>query len=184
MQVTHKLDAERVERAGLQVRAFHLLAVAHPAKKIFFSKVMARTCAICLEEFEGRQWSVLRSCGHSFHAACVARALLDNASCPICRTPVPEQDTKRCILKQPGVILAALRATEREVKQMQVEILHLQLRDEHFKERESQLRAEAWHLRSRASSALEAQARMSRKRRAVHDYLQDLWPCVALRPRK
>ncbi|GLT34724.1 hypothetical protein SLA2020_092240 [Shorea laevis] len=48
-------------------------------------------CAICLEEFSGDdECRVLPICKHMYHMRCIDRWLMDELTCPICRTNVTE----------------------------------------------------------------------------------------------
>lgn len=49
-------------------------------------------CCICVESLDGdpeRHTVATLSCGHAFHAACLHKWLIVDASCPICRHAVP-----------------------------------------------------------------------------------------------
>nr|GME15419.1 NEP1-interacting protein-like 1 [Ipomoea batatas] len=47
------------------------------------------TCAICLQDFEGREYvRMLPSCRHSFHLPCIDEWLVRHGNCPVCRTDV------------------------------------------------------------------------------------------------
>lgn len=44
-------------------------------------------CAICLSEFEEREWvKGIPYCGHVFHAECIDTWLSSHVTCPLCRT--------------------------------------------------------------------------------------------------
>lgn len=44
-------------------------------------------CAICLSEFEEREWvKEIPYCGHVFHVECIDTWLLTHVTCPLCRT--------------------------------------------------------------------------------------------------
>ncbi|GFZ00106.1 hypothetical protein Acr_13g0015050 [Actinidia rufa] len=46
-------------------------------------------CAICLEDFkDGELCQVLPLCNHAFHSSCIRPWLINNQSCPNCRTPI------------------------------------------------------------------------------------------------
>lgn len=53
------------------------------------------TCSICLSEYEqDDEIRRMPTCDHAFHAACIDEWLLLNASCPVCRQPLrQEQDS-------------------------------------------------------------------------------------------
>jgi len=50
------------------------------------------TCPICTDGLS-REDSVLTSCGHVYHQACLARWWREGGDCPMCRTPLPEDET-------------------------------------------------------------------------------------------
>ncbi|CAN0901025.1 NEP1-interacting protein 1 [Linum grandiflorum] len=51
------------------------------------------SCSICLQDFEGGELAKqVPGCGHCFHADCLDKWLLRNASCPMCRTFVYNHD--------------------------------------------------------------------------------------------
>ena len=43
-------------------------------------------CSICLENDNQQEISKIEKCGHCFHTNCVQRWLVENNSCPICRS--------------------------------------------------------------------------------------------------
>ncbi|KAL6970779.1 RING-type E3 ubiquitin transferase [Sarracenia purpurea var. burkii] len=46
-------------------------------------------CVICLEDFkDGDLCQILPSCHHAFHSSCVKRWLINNQTCPNCRSPI------------------------------------------------------------------------------------------------
>lgn len=48
-----------------------------------------RGCAVCLNEFEEKEMlRVLPRCNHTFHLDCIDVWLLNNASCPLCRSSI------------------------------------------------------------------------------------------------
>ena len=50
-------------------------------------------CAICLEETDNISTSypiVTTPCSHRFHTQCCLRAVLQNPTCPLCRTDIPD----------------------------------------------------------------------------------------------
>jgi hypothetical protein len=49
-------------------------------------------CPICTDGL-ATQDSVLTSCGHVYHQACLARWWRQGGDCPLCRTPLPEDET-------------------------------------------------------------------------------------------
>jgi hypothetical protein len=52
---------------------------------------ITRSCSICLSEFHvGDRMKRMPGCLHLFHAACLDPWLSINATCPICREPLPE----------------------------------------------------------------------------------------------
>jgi uncharacterized protein YbaR (Trm112 family) len=44
-------------------------------------------CAICMDDIEMVNMTIT-TCGHTFHASCVFRALENNETCPLCRHPL------------------------------------------------------------------------------------------------
>ncbi|BAT80723.1 NEP1-interacting protein [Vigna angularis] len=48
-------------------------------------------CSICFQEFEdGELVRILPKCGHLFHLECIDKWLVQQGSCPMCRTYVPD----------------------------------------------------------------------------------------------
>ncbi|KAL0460317.1 UNVERIFIED_CONTAM: RING finger protein [Sesamum latifolium] len=46
-------------------------------------------CVICLEEYkDGDTRAVITACSHRFHAVCIKTWLVQNDTCPLCRTLV------------------------------------------------------------------------------------------------
>lgn len=59
----------------------------------------AAECCICLSNFEdGHKVKVLPKCSHRFHSECVDKWLRNCSNCPLCRTPlVEDQDSSEKI---------------------------------------------------------------------------------------
>lgn len=54
-----------------------------------------RGCAVCLNKFEEKEMlRVLPRCNHTFHLDCIDVWLLNNASCPLCRSNISGRKTK------------------------------------------------------------------------------------------
>ena len=43
-------------------------------------------CSICLENIINEEHKTITSCKHIFHEECMAKWILQNNSCPLCRT--------------------------------------------------------------------------------------------------
>jgi hypothetical protein len=50
-----------------------------------------QVCSICLDEFCRREERVVLPCSHGFHTCCANRWLSSESTCPVCRTPVPQE---------------------------------------------------------------------------------------------
>ena len=50
------------------------------------------TCSICLEPLTKDKNITTTACGHIFHAACLLKASRQSSSCPLCRTPLFEEE--------------------------------------------------------------------------------------------
>ncbi|KAJ1264417.1 hypothetical protein BS78_09G261700 [Paspalum vaginatum] len=60
-------------------------------------------CSVCLARFDDADLlRLLPRCRHAFHLACVDRWLESNASCPLCRTRVDDDDAAALGLKYPS----------------------------------------------------------------------------------
>lgn len=53
---------------------------------ITINKFELDNCSICLENDSNQEISKIEKCGHCFHTNCIRRWLLENNSCPICRS--------------------------------------------------------------------------------------------------
>ncbi|TKY57293.1 NEP1-interacting protein 1 [Spatholobus suberectus] len=52
-------------------------------------------CSICFQDFEdGELVRILPKCGHLFHLECIDKWLVNQGSCPMCRTCVPDHIRK------------------------------------------------------------------------------------------
>ncbi|WP_257287735.1 RING finger domain-containing protein [Endozoicomonas sp. SESOKO2] len=51
-------------------------------------------CSVCLEPFARRAVTVLEQCRHMFHEDCLETWLLENTTCPYCRTIVREREVQ------------------------------------------------------------------------------------------
>lgn len=53
--------------------------------------IPSKMCWICLENYsEKERVSVIRKCGHCFHACCIQQWLGKNGTCPVCRTTLSD----------------------------------------------------------------------------------------------
>ncbi|WP_257281189.1 RING finger domain-containing protein [Endozoicomonas sp. ISHI1] len=51
-------------------------------------------CPICIEAFAGKDVRVTKPCKHMFHVTCLELWLLENTSCPLCRTSLWEREVR------------------------------------------------------------------------------------------
>ncbi|GJN28409.1 hypothetical protein PR202_gb16527 [Eleusine coracana subsp. coracana] len=54
----------------------------------------AAECAVCLKEFDELDTLRAMPCAHAFHEDCIFRWLRLNATCPLCRHPLPAPTTQ------------------------------------------------------------------------------------------
>ncbi|XP_061349791.1 NEP1-interacting protein 1-like [Gastrolobium bilobum] len=65
-----------------------------PVQKFNYSKMLKlyheSCCSICFQDFEDGEFvRILPKCGHFFHLDCIDKWLVQQGSCPMCRTYVP-----------------------------------------------------------------------------------------------
>lgn len=54
-----------------------------------------KRCAICLEDFESKQFVTVTPCNHMFHEHCIVPWVKSNGNCPVCRFVIAEQNVPR-----------------------------------------------------------------------------------------
>ncbi|GKV10699.1 hypothetical protein SLEP1_g22028 [Rubroshorea leprosula] len=86
VHVQQQLERQRNERT------ITIGELAQPMSYRSYERTVNSTeCAICLEEFSGDdECRVLPICKHIYHMGCIDRWLMDELTCPICRTNVTE----------------------------------------------------------------------------------------------
>ncbi|GMP67606.1 hypothetical protein CsSME_00027536 [Camellia sinensis var. sinensis] len=50
-----------------------------------------KRCAICLDDFEPKQWVTLTPCNHMFHEECIVPWVKSHGQCPVCRFAICER---------------------------------------------------------------------------------------------
>ncbi|KAM3205070.1 RING-H2 finger protein ATL52-like [Capsicum annuum] len=65
----------------------------HKKGKLF--RVDQTECAVCLGELEDKELvRLLPNCRHAFHVPCIDKWFVEHSSCPICRAPVTDIETR------------------------------------------------------------------------------------------
>lgn len=86
VHVQQQLERQRNERTVT------IGGLAQPMSYRSYERTVNSTeCVICLEEFSGDdECRVLPICKHIYHMGCIDRWLMDELTCPVCRTNVTE----------------------------------------------------------------------------------------------
>ncbi|KAJ0691825.1 putative transcription factor C2H2 family [Helianthus annuus] len=82
-------------------------------------------CAVCLSEFEDSdKCLVLPNCKHCFHSACIHMWFSNHSTCPLCRSPVIDQQPK-VTTPHPGTTSSIQTTTtsERVVVDVRIDIV-------------------------------------------------------------
>jgi len=61
--------------------------------KVHFNQTDEQQCSICLEAFETGELLTALPCCHFFHVSCISKWFHQSARCPLCRTPLNEEDS-------------------------------------------------------------------------------------------
>ncbi|KAL2476648.1 Uncharacterized protein Adt_37384 [Abeliophyllum distichum] len=65
-----------------------------------------KRCAVCLEDFDSKQFVMLTPCDHMFHEECIVPWVKSQGKCPVCRFVIseriaaPENNSRRAALQQ------------------------------------------------------------------------------------
>ncbi len=72
---------------GLEPSIIHSLPITQFKKQNEEQNQIHTDCAVCLEEFEEREWlKHLPNCVHAFHVSCIDIWFQSHSNCPLCRT--------------------------------------------------------------------------------------------------
>jgi E3 ubiquitin-protein ligase RNF181 len=78
-------DTRANKRARVAEAAIQGLPEVTPKIK----KLLQAECAVCLKDFDAEDKLRAMPCAHAFHDECIFQWLRLNATCPLCRNPLP-----------------------------------------------------------------------------------------------
>jgi E3 ubiquitin-protein ligase RNF181 len=76
-------------RANKRARVFEATIQGLPEVTLKINKLLQEECAVCLKDFVAEDNLRAMPCTHAFHDQCIFQWLRLNATCPLCRNPLP-----------------------------------------------------------------------------------------------
>jgi E3 ubiquitin-protein ligase RNF181 len=76
-------------RANKRARVAEAAIQGLPEVTTKINKLLQAECAVCLKDFDAEDKLRSVPCAHAFHDQCIFQWLRLNATCPLCRNPLP-----------------------------------------------------------------------------------------------